>query len=89
MDVKKEGTRFFVKTEHGDAELLYEIEHGNVMSIYHTFVPEEERGKGIAALMADAAFEFAKSSGFKVRPDCAYIKHYVDEHKEVSGLVAP
>ncbi len=63
--------RFYAATSGGDAELLYRIE-GSVMIIYHTFVPESERGKGIAEELATHAFKFAKKKRLKVRPECPY-----------------
>lgn len=74
--------RFYVRTRGGDAELLYRVS-GGVMSMYHTFVPESERGKGIAAMLAAEAFRFAIGNGYKVRPDCPYIAHYLEENKEL------
>ncbi len=53
------------------------------MSIYHTFVPDAERGKGIAEDLARTAFEFAKAEGLKVRPDCPYIVHFIEVHEEM------
>ena len=51
--------------------------------MYHTYTPDEERGKGIAEQMADAAFAFAVKNKLKVRPDCSYIEHYLETHKEM------
>lgn len=82
MEIEHTDGRFFTKTGHGKAELLYKIENGNIMSIYHTFVPDEERGKGIAERLARSAFAFAKEKSFKVRPDCPYIVHFIEKHKE-------
>ncbi len=81
MEIKHGDSRFFVKTSHGDAEVLYRIE-GKVMGIYHTFTPPEERGKGLAEKLTVVAFEFAKKNGLKVRPDCPYTEHFVETHKE-------
>ncbi len=78
--------RFYLRTEHGDAELLYRIE-GNVISVYHTFTPDEERGNGIAEKLAVEAFKFASEKHFKVRPDCTYIQYFVEKHKELRSMV--
>ncbi len=82
MDIKTHETgRMSLKTEHGEAELLYRI-RGNIMSIYHTFTPPEDRGNGVAAKLAEEAFNLAKKKGLKVRPDCPYISHFVEKRKE-------
>ncbi|MGC8652053.1 MAG: GNAT family N-acetyltransferase [Candidatus Micrarchaeia archaeon] len=78
---KREG-RFYVRTDDGDAELLYGIRLG-VMYIYHTYVPEGERNEGIAEKLSNAAFAFAIKSGLKVKPACSYIEYYLSKHKEM------
>lgn len=85
MEVKHQDGRFCVATSGGEAELLYRIE-GGVMPIYHTFVPESERGKGIAEVLAVAAFDFAKEKKLKVKPDCPYILHFLEKHPELKAL---
>ncbi len=80
-EVMQSDGRFFVRTAHGEAELLYRT-NGKVMSIYHTYTPKEERGKGAAEKLADRAFEFAKARGMKVKPDCPYIIQYLKTHKD-------
>lgn len=82
MNILHKDGRFYLETPSGDAELLYRI-LGSTMSIYHTFVPESERGKGIAEKMAFEAFDFAKKKGLKVRPDCPYIIRFLEKHAEL------
>ncbi|HUB92736.1 MAG TPA: GNAT family N-acetyltransferase [Candidatus Saccharimonadales bacterium] len=82
MEIRHDGGRFYMATPGGDAELLYKVEDG-VMSIHHTFVPDSERGKGIAEKLALAAFGFAKEGGLKVKPDCPYIVKFLEKHAEL------
>lgn len=81
MDIEHEDGRFYIVLAGGNAELLYKIQ-GRTMSIYHTFVPESERGKGIAEKLAIAAFEFAEEEKLSVRPDCPYIVHFLEKNSE-------
>jgi len=74
--------RFYVHNEQGDAELLYGIKD-NVMYIYHTYVPEGMRDKGIAEKLTDAAFAFAIKNNMKVKPACSYVEYYISKHKEM------
>ena len=85
MEIGKRRNEFYIKTGHGEALLSYRIIGKKVMSIYHTFTPEEERGRGIAEKLAIRAFEFANEKGLKVRPDCPYILHFLGKHKELRG----
>jgi predicted GNAT family acetyltransferase len=68
------------------AELLYEIEN-NIMSIYHTSTPPEDRGRGIAKELTEKAFAFAKEHGFKIRPDCSYAKFFVENNSEYASYI--
>jgi predicted GNAT family acetyltransferase len=75
--------RFYARTAHGEAELLYRKVGEGKISIFHTYVPEEERGRRIAEALARKAFDFANRSGLAVIPDCDYIKHFVLKHTEL------
>ncbi len=86
IQIKTEEGRLYIITAGGEAELLYRVE-GEVISIYHTFVPESERGRGIAEKLAFAGFELAEKKGFKVRADCHYISHFVEKHPELRNMI--
>lgn len=85
MEILHEESRFYIKTPGGDAELLYKLS-GSIMSIYHTFVPETERGKGVAEILALKAFDFAKEKKLKVKPDCPYIVKFLEKHPDFKAL---
>lgn len=58
-----------------DAILQYSLcDGGAVMDLYHTYVPDAWRGKGVAAKLAAAACEYAKERGMTIRPSCSYIR---------------
>jgi uncharacterized protein len=61
---------------------------GRVMTITHTGVPEQVGGRGIAADLSRAAFETARSEGWKVVPACSYASAYIKKHPEYQDLVA-
>jgi predicted GNAT family acetyltransferase len=91
MDIKIESSdgKFYAKTEHGQAELLYSIE-GGVIRAYHTFTPKEDRGKGIAERLAMKVIELAKERNLKIRPECSYMKAFLRRHKELRDYeIAP
>ncbi len=82
MEIKHEEGRFYAKTEHGAAELLYRKLSSSRISIYRTFTPPEDRGRGIASQLAEAAFKFAREKKLKVVPDCPYIPEFLEKHSE-------
>ena len=82
MKIEHAEGRIFAKTEHGEAEVLYRIQ-GTIMHVYRSYVPDEDRGRGIAKKLNLAAFEFAENNGLKVSPDCSYTKGFLEKHKEL------
>ena len=50
-------------------------------------MPDAERGKGIAEELAVKAFELAKRNGVLVKPDCEYIKHFIEKHKKFEEML--
>mmetsp|Transcript_157 Transcript_157/g.165 ORF Transcript_157/g.165 Transcript_157/m.165 type:complete len:85 (-) Transcript_157:14-268(-) len=71
------------------ASLEYRIMAGRkLMDITHTFTSPAGRGKGLAGLLAVAAFQYAKANGFSVKPTCAYISQtFLPKHPEFAPLV--
>jgi predicted GNAT family acetyltransferase len=80
------GQRFFVKMEGFEAVLMYRRSNGEI-DLYHTYVPEVFRGRGVAEQLCRAAFEYAKAEGLQVVPSCSYISGaYLKRHKEYEPL---
>ncbi len=79
-------SRFEITIEDANAVLDYTLADG-LMTITHTFVPPELRGKNIAGQLAKAAFEFAHAENLKVVPQCSYIRVYARRHPEVQRIL--
>ena len=80
------GSRFVVKLEGYEACLMYR-RSGKELDLYHTYVPEVFRGKGMAEKLCKAAFEYAKSNTLTVIPSCSYISGaYLKRHPEYLPL---
>ena len=83
----KAGSRFCVKLKGYEACLMYR-EAGGELDLYHTYVPEVFRGRGIAEQLCKAGFEYAKANHLKVIPSCSYISEaYLKRHPEYEPLV--
>ena len=79
--------RFRVRLEGFEACLMYR-QHGQEIDLYHTYVPEVFRGRGIAERLCKTAFEYAKERGLTVIPSCSYISGaYLTRHPEYEPLV--
>ena len=61
---------------------------GGVMQIFHTEVPVEFEGRGIAALIIRAAIDYAREHGLKVLPACSYVRSYMRRHPETHSALA-
>ena len=79
--------KFYIKTPHGEAYLLYKPAGKGKINMYHTFVPDEERGKGIAEKLAIAAFAYAKEHNLKVIPGCNYISYFVEKNSQYMSMI--
>lgn len=60
---------------------------GSRVTFMHTEVPPMQRGRGIAAAMAGAALEWARSQQLGVVPACSYFAHYMQRHPSTQDLL--
>lgn len=60
---------------------------GNVMTMTHTVVPPELRGRGIAELLVRAALADARAANLKVQPACSYVAKFIERHQEFADLL--
>ena len=82
-----EKSRFEATLDGHAARADYRVSDG-VMVLTHTDVAPEIEGRGIGGELIQAALDHAKAHGLKVRPQCSYARHYMDEHPETSALKA-
>lgn len=54
-----------------------------VMEMFHTEVPIEHRGKGVAQELVKEAFKYCLSNNYKVLPTCTYVQKYAREMASV------
>lgn len=65
----------------------YELSDGR-MTLTHTFVPNELRGRGMAEKLVRAALAHAQSEHLRVVPACSYVATFITRHPEFQPLVA-
>lgn len=75
--------RFATDVDGMRAQLDYTLA-GRAMTITHTRVPPEIRGRGIAADLMSAALRTARAAGWKVTPACSYAVAYMAKHPQDS-----
>ncbi len=59
---------------------------GPVVVFDHTYVPNELRGKGIAAALVRTALTEARARHWKIIPGCSYVAAYLERHPEFADL---
>lgn len=79
--------RFEDQTGDGSSSFLSYTSYGDCVVFEHTFVPDELRGRGIAAKLARAALEEARQRRWKVVARCSYVAAFIKRHPEFAELV--
>lgn len=86
MEIIREKNEFYVLTNNGKAYIRFKVFNGKI-DLYETFVPEKERGKGIAKTLTLEALKFAKENKLKVIPSCPYVKDFIEKNPEWKEIV--
>lgn len=88
MDIKdnKEKSRFEVEIEGSTAFVEYKTEP-DVLVLTHTEVPKELGGRGVASEMVEVVLLQAELRGYKIKPECGFIKSYIEKHPEWKSIV--
>ncbi len=81
-------SRFEIAQNAQTAYIEFQIDGSGWMTIWHTEVPPELRGRGIAAELAQAAFEHAKMHNLRVDVVCPSALHFLSQHLEYRSLVS-
>lgn len=89
LDIRhdRDTRRFTVDVAGHQCLLLYKLAN-DVMTIVHTEVPPAVGGHGIGAELVRAAFEAARTLGWKVVPACSYAAAFAAKHPEYADLIA-
>ena len=64
----------------------YRILHG-CLDIIHTIVPKPLEGKGIAAALVTAAYNYALENGLKPKATCSFAVRWLQRHPELNDIV--
>lgn len=61
------------------AVLEYKKLPDRILEMYHTEVPTQHRGKGLAETLVKDAFRYCLDNNFKVYPTCSFVDRYSRE----------
>jgi uncharacterized protein len=83
MDIIKNESehRFEYWTEDQVSFVTYNLKN-DMLVLFHTEVPEQLSGKGIASKLADYVLNYAKDHNYKIKVYCPFITKYIERHPE-------
>jgi predicted GNAT family acetyltransferase len=84
-----ENSRFVALLDGAQGVLQYRNVGDGVLDYFHTYVPPELRGRGIAGELVAAALTYARENGFKVLPTCPFVARVIDADPSYADLLAP
>ncbi len=58
------------------------------LNFFHTYVPPELRGRGVADELVRHALDDVIARGLKVIPSCWFVRVYIDRHDEYKAALA-
>jgi len=84
------GGRYFVRLDDDgpEARMTYKTTAPGIITIDHTFVPNEFRGHGVAAALVNRAITDARQNNTKIIPQCSYVAAQFHRHPEWADLLA-
>lgn len=56
--------------------------NGKEVDIYHTYVDDDLRGKGIASKLVELAFDYFDKNNYGVKCSCSYAKSWALKHNK-------
>lgn len=88
MDFIVEKNRIFYPDENGQPSAYVTLEgDGDVWDLRSTFVPDEQRGKGLAGKLVEAAVAQARLQGKKIKPTCSYAVKAFEKNSEYADVL--
>jgi uncharacterized protein len=89
-----------VHVTRNDAESRYDIHDGDTLLGFaayqltpttvvftHTEVFPGSEGQGVGGTLVGAALDDVRGRGLRVRPDCPFVRAYVERHPEYADLL--
>ncbi len=80
--IKHENNKFFKIVDELECHLEYMVQDEDTIVFYHTYVPPELRGKGLAMEIIREGLDYAVSNNKKIVPSCSAVQLFVERNKE-------
>jgi predicted GNAT family acetyltransferase len=80
--------RFVAERDGRECGVLeYRAAGERVLDYYHTYVPPEFRGQGIAGRLVEFALDEARRRGCTVRPSCPFVARFIAARPDYQDLL--
>lgn len=79
--------KFFCTVEGKEAYLRYILKDNNTIDFRSTYVPDELRGRGLAALIVEKALSCAFEKKITVMPTCSYVHSFIKKNEKYKELI--
>lgn len=80
-------SKFVADLEHGQAYVAYNELPDGRLDLRSTWVPPEERGRGVGERLVLHALDRAREAGRRVIPTCPFVGWVVERHPEYGELL--
>lgn len=68
--------------------LVRYVQNGDVLRLTHSEVPQSLRGKGCGKVLMEYVLQHIENDGFKIIPECSFIRHYLASNTQWAHLIA-
>lgn len=80
-EVIHEKYKFYILVDEREAHMEYEMNDGSTVVFYHTYVPPELRGKGLAKKIIQEGLDWAMSEEYIIVPTCSAVQRFIEMNK--------
>ncbi|HUG43962.1 MAG TPA: GNAT family N-acetyltransferase [Acidobacteriota bacterium] len=87
IEHQEDRRRFILALDGDPAALEYDRIDERRVDFKSTYVPKEERRRGIGGRLVRRGLEWARRNDLKVIPSCPFVKSFVDDHPEFKDVV--
>ena len=79
-EIVHRGNRFIKVVNGMESHLEYERYDPSTVIFYHTFVPEELRGRGLATQIIKEGLDWAMREQLRVIPSCSAVRKFIERN---------
>lgn len=80
--IEHSGKKFYKIVDGLESVMEYEMNDATTVVFYHTYVPEELRGKGLAKEIIKEGLDWAMAEHFDVIPACSAVRIFIERNPE-------